>query len=1755
MAIKTYDADPYFDDYSTSNLDNKNYLRILFKPGVSVQVRELNQLQSMLQSQIDKLGRSVYKEGPVLDATTYFETTVPYIDVTINSGSSSTNAQLNTNISRFLGKKISEVGSGVRVEAEIYAYESVSTEGNQTWRFYLRYTSSGVDSTSASVQTNTSEFEANSPSAVALTTTLQDSTGAIVLSSGLQLGEITSVGYAAEVITDSGVLFSKGSFIYNDSTQRLFIQKPSKDYNITGVAAFRINDVVKTSSQDSSLFDNAAGTPNDRAPGADRYAVEFSTVFLVDPNDGSILSDLTSSITMNTGKVLSTATATSSVNYLSLLNVGAGEYIAPAKPKYSQLDDKLATRTLEESGDYTVKPFVMTTREYRNDLAGNGGLFTDTQIIAQEATVADAAGAQTFGEARYAASLEPGVSYVKGYRIPLETTQNFTALKARTTSTDQSVFTQATLGNYIELSAITQLPKIKDASSTGVFTFGTLDSPAGDNVTCKVRGIEYISATNYRLYIYHLSGEIPRNVTHIFGPAEDNGSDFVGVLTESNTSEPTPIFDTAFKKGIINLPYSTIESISDAGSASNVIVRAAASGLSANSSGQVTITVANIMSASGAANGTSCTNGVFFSDALTQYMLVDDSGNIYTPTSVDFSAASGTSLTLTNTNLTASDTNVQLIAPVRVRLNQANGLKAKSKTITPITDEVVTSGLVATNQIFNLDERDVISITSVKDGSDNALSLDDFELVDNGQRDAVYKVGKIKYTGVDSPEITGLKVTYKYFLHGAGDYFSVNSYITGGVSYSEIPQYKGVYLTDVLDFRPDDNDTAAIHFDPNSAVSTKVDYYLARYDRLIVNSVGDYKLIQGEPGVDPDIPDLPDLSMALYDLYIPAYTRAATDIQTKIVDNRRYTMRDIGRMEKRIKNLEYYTSLSLLEREATGKQILDSGGTTERFKNGILVDSFLTQGIADVLDPGYQASIDMKNGILRPLYSLNQKRLKYAEKAQASPANTIDSTTVTHANRGDGKGNLLTLPFTDSVLIDQPSASIDISVNPFDLASWNGSIELSPASDEWVEVQRRPKSVINIEGNIDAIANILNENQALLTEYDSVENHIIGKPLSSKSKTIYGSGTSQAKIDAGFVGYRPVRETTQTFQTLEVKSGIGQEAVINSVETDMGDRVIDVSIIPSIRSRRVFFKASMLKPNTRMYLFFDNQDITAYAHKTTFENYYNQNTDDYVGTSTFGKTATAALTEVGVTTRVELYSDDQGDLEGFFIVPNNNELKFDAGSRKVVLTDSATNALANTTTSASVIYTARGLLQTKQQQVVSTRELSIESTGERITELVPGITTKTSTAYYDPLAQSFIIGKIPTGLYTTQIDLYFKAKSENVPLSVHLVTVENGVPTQKMIPFSKVVKKAQDSLVYETAGSGTPTADTHDVATSGVAISDKALLATRFKFESPVYLAPGVEYAIVVMSNSPDYRLWMAETGGDDTITGSRISKNTYAGVSFKSQNASTWTPDQNRDFKMKVWRAEFTNTTGFKYRLDPIGIGGSNPNFVFNNLRFLSQHLDFDTTNIKYTLSIGSTDKVIEANGRCYFDSLQTVTGAGHTSGKLHIDAELTSESNYVSPAIDLDRISIVGEDNVIGTFASLTSASLNSPQTDTELLPEHGSALARYITREVELNNASDQVNVFINANKPATASQIKVYIRTKTGDEPIRDQAFTILDPLTPIPISSDGSFGEVEFKFGGDGTIEPFTSFQIKIVFCAGNTALAPMVKDLRAIATI
>ena len=1677
MSIKAYDAAPYNDDFNTSSLEGKNYLRILFKPGLSVQVRELNQLQSMLQSQIDKFGKSVYEEGPVLDGSTFFDDNTDFIDVTISASPVGNGLMSNLNLTH--GTNIRVLGSDARtVSAEIYAHKVLSTTTNSV-RFYIRYNSSGAvvgTETNTSLFTNSDILQSNEGIS---------SDGYQPVGGGAELGTITNLGYAGRITTDVGVFFARGSFIYNDTVKYTFIEKPSKEFQITGKAVFRLDETVITTTTDSTLFDNAAGTPNDRAPGADRYAITLTSLFLTDQSE---LTDI-----LNNSSVLAaTSSGSALVNYLDLLDVSISQYVAPARTEYSQLDTKLAVRTSEESGNYTVNPFKVSVREHLNDAAGNGGRFL----------FADGG-----DETKYITTIEPSVAYVQGYRLPLEETLELPVDKARTQLSAAEVsFGAAKIGNYIE-GNIAEVPNFTNPNET--YTFNGTGS-----VTCKIRSIEKKSGlgtdTIFKVYIYDLSADIPRDATTLSGNNAEGASGFVLALTGTTEFEPTPIFETANNKNFITLPYNTISAIEtgtlqNGDNASEVTIRGTKTGISAGAS-SLTLTVSDLTGKSA---------GRFYNDSPSAYIVIDQSnGNVIDVTGVTLQGTNNNEVQLSGSFSSAT---VTVVASAKIAIG-TNGLTSKTKTETTISAEVVTAGAVATNDILDLDQRDIISITSVTNGSNGPIQSSDYELFDNGQRDGQYKVGRIKYTGSG---VTGLKVTYKYFAHGTGDLFDVSSY--GTYPYKDIPQYKGTYLSDVLDFRPKDDADSSFTLDPNGPTKVTLNYYLSRIDKVVVNTVNNYSVVKGEPANQPDAPVIPSDSMALYDIYVPAFTRTIKDIQLRYIDNRRFTMRDIGRLEKRIENLEYYTSLSLLEREANGKQILDADG--DRFKNGILVDSFQTQGVADVLDPKLKVAFNTQKGILRPQYTINNKRLRFAG---------YDGTDAV-ITRGDGGapqrggGTLLTLPFTDTPLITQDTASIDISVNPYDLATWNGIIELSPASDEWIEVNRRPDVVMNINGGLDALANTLNESDALATFDEAWSTHSVGKTLSSSSHRL----SNTEKAEQGFTGNLPVREVTKTFETTEIREGLKQEAVVNTVQQNIGDRVVDINFIPFIRSRRVYFKAQLLKPNTRVHAFFDGIDVSDFCTKTTFVK-HNDNTT--VDTSTLDVDDPIAF--VG-DERVELLTDTNGDLEGYFIIPNNQTFKFRTGTRKFKLTDSSTNDLANTTTSAETTYAASGLLQNKEAQIISTQQIQLQTTDERVQQFRQGVTTQTKTEYYDPLAQSFIIGNIPTGTFATKIDLYFKEKSNNVPLSIHLVTVENGIPTQKMVPFSKVIKKPSE-----------------------VNTNNKAEVATTFTFESPVYLSPGIEYAIVVMSNSPDYRLWMSEVGGDDVTTSTRISKNTYAGVSFKSQNASTWTPDQNKDFKMTIYRAQFSGLSGTTYRLDPL-FGGSEGSYDFSTLRLLNEELNFAQTTLTHTLRIGSEDILLNSGEDKYFEEVKSITAADTdgniTSGEGALNIKFTSSSDFISPVVDLDRLSLLAIQNTIGPKQAdpndnppRADAVINTNGIDTELAATHGDATARYITREVELNNAADQLNIFLLANKPTSDSEIRVYVRVKSTDERIRDVGFKKLEPELPLTINSGEVFDEAEYIFENT---EPFTSFQVKIVFTSEDPAFAPRIKDLRAIATI
>lgn len=155
-----------------------------------------------------------------------------------------------------------------------------------------------------------------------------------------------------------------------------------------------------------------------------------------------------------------------------------------------------------------------------------------------------------------------------------------------------------------------------------------------------------------------------------------------------------------------------------------------------------------------------------------------------------------------------------------------------------------------------------------------------------------------------------------------------------------------------------------------------------------------------------------------------------------------------------------------------------------------------------------------------------------------------------------------------------------------------------------------------------------------------------------------------------------------------------------------------------------------------------------------------------------------------------------------------------------------------------------------------------------------------------PLAQTFVIDT-PGGAFVTSIDLFFESKDENLPITVQLRSVENGVPSAIVIPFSTVT-----------------------VPAASVNVSPAAATATKFTFEAPIYLMDNAEYCFEITANSHAYKIWAADIGGYDVTNPSfSITKQPYSGVMFKSQNASAWTPELTKDIKFTLRRANFATS------------------------------------------------------------------------------------------------------------------------------------------------------------------------------------------------------------------------------------------------------
>ena len=502
--------------------------------------------------------------------------------------------------------------------------------------------------------------------------------------------------------------------------------------------------------------------------------------------------------------------------------------------------------------------------------------------------------------------------------------------------------------------------------------------------------------------------------------------------------------------------------------------------------------------------------------------------------------------------------------------------------------------------------------------------------LDTGQRDNFYDISRIVRKGGKPTPVGKLLIVCNYFAHGTGDFFTVDSY--SGVDYTEIPTYTSTRvdpevrapsgefdLRDTVDFRPRVGDATidttttiqsqtthkvtSTSFDfssrsfagtgasdikipkDNSQFQYDFDFFLGRRDLLFLTEAGLFKVLNGVPSETPEFPKKLEKAMLLAEISLPPYVLDIDDITFSKTQNKRYTMADIGDLEKRINQLQYYTALNLLEKDAQSFQVQDENGL-DRFKSGFIVDNFSGHSVGDVQNDDYRNSIDYQANELRPKFFM--KGIKLIEE------NTTDA-----QRSGDGyqkTGDMITLPYTEVVSVQQPYASRVENLNPVLTFTWTGICQLNPSGDEWFEVNRLPALIINKEGNFDQL--VAQVGNAMGTVWNSWQTQWSGTSTTRQqisSSTFNTTNANWFSTQINTFRDTTTRVTTTTTQR-QRRTGLNTQVIAQIDYESDGDRLRSTALIPFMRSVNITFTAQGLKPVTRMYPFFDKVNVLSLIH-------------------------------------------------------------------------------------------------------------------------------------------------------------------------------------------------------------------------------------------------------------------------------------------------------------------------------------------------------------------------------------------------------------------------------------------------------------------------------------------------------------------------------------------------------------------------------
>ena len=401
---------PYYDDFDQS----KNFYKVLFKPGFPVQARELTGSQSISQDQLSKLSTYVFKDGAkVIPGDPSFQDNVRSIK--LNSTNFGVDVSLYTN--NLVGKVIVGQSSGIRGNVK-FTTTVTDSENNSQIILYIDQTSSGNNLNSFDTFQDGESVTCEENIIYGNTTINAGTPVASLISSN-------STGYGSLAHIEKGVYYIRGYFVnVNQQTIILDVFKNKPSYRV----GLKVDEIIVNAKEDSSLYDNATGFTNFAAPGADRLQINLTLTkkLLTDKND----TDFVLLLEIEEGKVK---------------KVGEG-----VNDNLNLLGDVLAKRTFEESGNYSVRPFIPSIHNSLNDKLGNNGLYFSNQLTDQDNIPSDDL---------MCVKISPGLSYVRGNRVLKSTTNIIDVDKPRDVGIQTNGAVDFEMGNILRVNNVQGVPK------------------------------------------------------------------------------------------------------------------------------------------------------------------------------------------------------------------------------------------------------------------------------------------------------------------------------------------------------------------------------------------------------------------------------------------------------------------------------------------------------------------------------------------------------------------------------------------------------------------------------------------------------------------------------------------------------------------------------------------------------------------------------------------------------------------------------------------------------------------------------------------------------------------------------------------------------------------------------------------------------------------------------------------------------------------------------------------------------------------------------------------------------------------------------------------------------------------------------------------------------------------------------------------------------------------------------------------------